>query len=1030
MRRLAISRWIFYLILYVPLTFLLVRFCMQDISSWDMPGHLVSSQYFRDFLWPYLSGWNQHQLMGFPQGYFYPSLSHWLIGGLGKVFPIVFCFRLVVCLSILLTPLSIERLCKKLGFSLHQQQLSVLLSMTVLAVPKGFMGGDLMGTFGVGLVSQQFAIPIFFLYLSELQEYLNSGRSSWVRAGLWGGLLMLSHAFVSLAAFLCSLAFIWFIWKKYRLIGLLKYLGHGILWALMASAWLVPYIYFESFQTGQQISLSFIQLLVFKNSWDQLAAVLLFSITAVCFVLNLWKTDKKVLLLILWVTEFVFFFILMRVSYYFPDLQAIQSLPLHPYRFIIFPYILLAMIAGFTIGKATHPNTVKAAAMLFFTVVIFPSIMFVIPELNRKISLNVHFPDNDRILVSLGENSQLYPTSPHMLSDQLSMQRHYLLNGLFTESGLNSPAIQSVMGELYNHPFYWGVQPLPAVPSLVAAHLHWLGINTLISDEKIVHELLPQFHFLDAVQVPARILRGDTESTESYSIYRLKNDFAEYAIQEPQWVLAANQQEWTQRVLDWWTSDQELTHEWIWGKGPQPKWNPPPTPLPETLQVSLSENDQIHLKTGLKIPSWIYIKVSYFPNWHAYAEDENEIPVYQAAPGIMAVYGQGNVNLRFERKPFEIIFHWVTFLCGLLLVASYFKSWTRLLLIGSFFLSACSPKAAPIDPSTLTASQVSLGGWHGCVVDQKKLSCWGDNRNGQLGLGTKTPGFGKMNVHKFDRTVDQLSLGLFHSCLLSNGQVFCWGRNRENQLGMNDHQEMLFPDRPLPLKERVVQISAGGLHTCALTEAHSVLCWGQISHFQYPIPTMVAALPKNIVEIKSGRDHDCARTEQEIYCWGANHHGQLGNGSLEEREKPTQVLYHGGKIQSLSLGMHHSCVTGENEAFCWGSNDLGQLGDGTRIDRATPVPLAVHIDSIQSIAAGGAHTCALSKGSIFCWGSNSKGQCVPLTNAGEFDAYLKPVQVPYMKDVDFVAAGGLSTCLLKKEHYSCWGIITNGVETK
>ncbi len=85
-----------------------------------------------------------------------------------------------------------------------------------------------------------------------------------------------------------------------------------------------------------------------------------------------------------------------------------------------------------------------------------------------------------------------------------------------------------------------------------------------------------------------------------------------------------------------------------------------------------------------------------------------------------------------------------------------------------------------------------------------------------------------------------------------------------------------------------------------------------------------------------------------------------------------------GLVQSISAGTRHSCaVTGDGTGYCWGQNHLGELGDGTLENRLEPTP--VHGDfRWQSISLGTYFTCGLSdSGEVYCWGSNLAAMLLP-----------------------------------------------------
>ncbi|HSG07796.1 MAG TPA: hypothetical protein VLA36_05550, partial [Longimicrobiales bacterium] len=193
-----------------------------------------------------------------------------------------------------------------------------------------------------------------------------------------------------------------------------------------------------------------------------------------------------------------------------------------------------------------------------------------------------------------------------------------------------------------------------------------------------------------------------------------------------------------------------------------------------------------------------------------------------------------------------------------------------------------------------------------------------------------------------DRSFQSLVAGWEHTCGLSAaGALACWGGNGQGQLGDGSRLDRL---APTPVTGSFRSVVAGTRHTCGIS-GERVLCWGDNSFGQLgdgstqarTRPTAVVGLPDSPVRLAAGAVHTCALLAGGgAYCWGQNLHGQLGDGTNENRSAPSPVageltfssLYAGG---ALTCGF----TTGGSQ-YCWGLNQSGQLGDGTRDNRASP----------------------------------------------------------------------------------------------
>lgn len=127
----------------------------------------------------------------------------------------------------------------------------------------------------------------------------------------------------------------------------------------------------------------------------------------------------------------------------------------------------------------------------------------------------------------------------------------------------------------------------------------------------------------------------------------------------------------------------------------------------------------------------------------------------------------------------------------------------------------------------------------------------------------------------------------------------------------------------------------------------------------------------------------------QIYCFGGNSQGELGNGgSPAWVTPPTQttasyvtVTLPSGVTSWKALATDgdmngHVCAIGSNDrAYCWGANSTQQIGLGGYAPASTPQAVNNAL-SYKAIAVGTRHSCAITTGNaLYCWGHWSGPTC-------------------------------------------------------
>lgn len=317
---------------------------------------------------------------------------------------------------------------------------------------------------------------------------------------------------------------------------------------------------------------------------------------------------------------------------------------------------------------------------------------------------------------------------------------------------------------------------------------------------------------------------------------------------------------------------------------------------------------------------------------------------------------------------------------------------------------------------------IATGGGHACAFDRDgALFCWGRDDSGQLGhdgSSQATP----VQVALTGKVVG-VAAGLAHTCARTDaGDVFCWGSNSFGQLGVND-DSIDQQSTPTLVFQGATAIAAGGFHTCAVTSARGVSCWGRNDEGQLgtarsvPVPAPTAIPRFQADDIVASLAHTCARVGDRFSCWGRGFDGELGLGSFGEADAPGEVS--SLHVIGLAVGFDHTCALDPSgDVYCFGANSDGGLGDGT-VRGSTDPQLASTADGpFAGIAAGSHHTCALREnGSVACWGYGTSGQL----GDGTLTRFTRVPVTGLPGGVTKVVAGDHHACAIAGVQLFCWG---------
>jgi alpha-tubulin suppressor-like RCC1 family protein len=329
--------------------------------------------------------------------------------------------------------------------------------------------------------------------------------------------------------------------------------------------------------------------------------------------------------------------------------------------------------------------------------------------------------------------------------------------------------------------------------------------------------------------------------------------------------------------------------------------------------------------------------------------------------------------------------------------------------------------------------RIALGDASACGIPANGAAvCWGNNGDGQLGDGTGIAKATPVPVTG-GQLFKAVTVGVGHACgLTTAGQAYCWGANWAGQLGNGSTDGSLVPVA-VSGGFTWVSISAGFGFTCAVATGGAARCWGENGSgalgdgtaANSSVPVAVAGGLQFASVASTNGDESffaCGLTPAgAAHCWGDNGNGQLGDGGAAGAISRVPVAVSGGHtFRTIGTSDSHACgLTVIGDVYCWGWNHRGQLGDGTTIDRTTPVKVGGG-PRFAVLNVGEYVNCGLTvTGSALCWGDNRRGQ---LGNGAVSESSPTPVAVSGGHRFAVTAQGWNFTCgvTLADKGY-CWG---------
>lgn len=280
----------------------------------------------------------------------------------------------------------------------------------------------------------------------------------------------------------------------------------------------------------------------------------------------------------------------------------------------------------------------------------------------------------------------------------------------------------------------------------------------------------------------------------------------------------------------------------------------------------------------------------------------------------------------------------------------------------------------------------------GAITKDGSLYMWGCNRSDEVGNGISS--VGEIRPVKVLDNVASVSLGEYHSgAITKDGSLYMWGYNFDGEVG---NGTTIAWEIPVKVLDNVTSFSLGDHHSGAITRDGSLYMWGanhagQVGNGTKTYQTTPVKVLDNVATVNLGYMYSGAITRDgSLYMWGANNFGQVGNGTETDQTIPVKVL---DNIASVNLEFaqgslaHSGAITEDGSLYMWGANCHGEMGNGTTVNQIIPIKV---LDNAETVSLGDHHSGALTKdSSLYMWGYNFEGEVGNGTTTNQ----LTPVKI-------------------------------------
>ena len=250
------------------------------------------------------------------------------------------------------------------------------------------------------------------------------------------------------------------------------------------------------------------------------------------------------------------------------------------------------------------------------------------------------------------------------------------------------------------------------------------------------------------------------------------------------------------------------------------------------------------------------------------------------------------------------------------------------------------------------------------ITENGELYAWGDNSNGQLGIGNTDNQTKPVKVTGITGKIKQLITFQHYGkaffdyfyvyAITEDGSLYAWGYNGEGLLGVGDKMDRNTPIK-INLPGKIKELIKYNSSVYTILEDGSLYAWNNNT----PTPTKIN-LPGKVINL-IGNGNYAILEDGSLYS------------SLSINSTPTKVNLPGKVINLIG----QFAILEDGSLYAWGNNDSGQLGIGSEnyyVDTPTKVNLPGKVKEVKQSAFSSSTYVLLEDGTLYTCGSNYYGQ--------------------------------------------------------